>query len=115
VCGQDKPFVGILAWPIVSVAKEIADDPSLSGADAIIAAPKVREFVAKHFAAFNKAASGSSGRVKRVILMSEPPSVDGHEITDKGYVNQRATMERRHLLVDKLYQNPPPPEVIEIP
>lgn len=115
VCGQDKPFVGILAWPTIAVAKEIADDPSLSGPGAIIAARKVREFVAKHFAAFNKAGSGSSGRVKRVILMSEPPSVDGHEITDKGYVNQRATMERRHALVEKLYQNPPPPEVIEIP
>jgi feruloyl-CoA synthase len=114
VCGQDKPFVGILAWPVISVAKEVAGDPSLSGPDAIIAAPKVREFVAKHFAAFNKAASGSSGRVKRVILMSEPPSVDGHEITDKGYVNQRATMERRHALVEKLYQNPPPSDVIEI-
>ena len=42
-------------------------------------------------------------RVKRAILMAEPPSVDGHEITDKGYINQRATLERRKALVDKLY------------
>ena len=49
-----------------------------------------------------------------VFVATEPPSVDGHEITDKGYVNQRAALERRHALVDKLYQNPPPPEVIEI-
>ena len=46
---------------------------------------------------------GSSMRVKRVILMAEPPSVDGHEITDKGYINQRATLERRKAMVDKLY------------
>jgi len=115
VCGQDKPFVGLLAWPIIAVAKEIAGDPSLSGPDAIVSAPKVREFVQTAFAAHNKQSGGSSGRVKRVILMTEPPSVDGHEITDKGYVNQRATMERRADLVAKLYQNPPPPEVIEIP
>ena len=115
VCGQDKPFVGLLAWPLMSVAKEIAGDASLSGPDAIVSALKVREFVQKHFAAFNKESGGSSGRVKRVILMTEPPSVDGHEITDKGYVNQRATMDRRAGLVAKLYQNPPPPEVIEIP
>ncbi|HWA29998.1 MAG TPA: AMP-binding protein [Rhizomicrobium sp.] len=115
VCGQDKPYVGLLAWPIITVAKEIAGDPSLSGPDAIVSAPKVREFVQTHFAEFNKTGGGSSGRVKRVILMTEPPSVDGHEITDKGYVNQRATMDRRKNLVDKLYQNPPPPEVIEIP
>lgn len=115
VCGQDKPFVGLLVWPIITVAKEIAGDPSLSGPDAIVASPKVREFVQKAFAAHNKNSGGSSGRIKRVILMTEPPSVDGHEITDKGYVNQRATMERRAGLVAKLYQNPPPPEVIEIP
>jgi feruloyl-CoA synthase len=115
VCGQDKPFVGLLAWPIIAVAKEIAGDPSLSGPEAVVSAPKVRAFVQKAFAAHNKQSGGSSGRVKRVILMTEPPSVDGHEITDKGYVNQRATMDRRADLVAKLYQNPPPPVVIEIP
>ena len=35
--------------------------------------------------------------------MAEPPSVDGNEMTDKGYINQRATLERRKALVDKLY------------
>jgi feruloyl-CoA synthase len=52
-------------------------------------------------------ASKSSGSVKRVILMAEPPSVDGHEITDRGYINQRATMERRKDLVEALFQNRP--------
>ena len=37
------------------------------------------------------------------LLMADPPSVDGHEITDKGYINQRATLERRKALVDRLY------------
>ena len=45
--------------------------------------------------------------------MAEPPSVDGHEITDKGYINQRATLERRKALVDKLYAGGE--GVIEIP
>ncbi len=31
VCGQDKPFIGLLAWPNVSAAKQIAGDASLSG------------------------------------------------------------------------------------
>jgi len=51
----------------------------------------------------NAEGKGSSMRIKRALLMSEPPSVDGHEITDKGYINQRATLERRKALVDKLY------------
>jgi feruloyl-CoA synthase len=114
VCGQDKPFIGLLAWPNVSAAKQIAGDASLSGPTAIVAHPSVREFVREKFAAHNEASSGSSSRIKRVILMTEPPSIDGNEITDKGYVNQRATLERRHKLVEMLFVNPPPPEVIEI-
>ena len=76
---------------------------------------KIRDFVREKFAAYNRQQSGSSTRVKRVILMAEPPSVDGHEITDKGYINQRATMDRRKSLVDKLFTTPLQPEVIEIP
>jgi feruloyl-CoA synthase len=35
--------------------------------------------------------------------MTEPPSIDANEITDKGYMNQRAVLERRAAEVDKLY------------
>ena len=35
--------------------------------------------------------------------MTEPPQVDGQEITDTGYINPRATLDRRKALVDKLY------------
>ena len=35
--------------------------------------------------------------------MTEPPSIDANEITDKGYMNQRAVLERRSALVEKLY------------
>jgi feruloyl-CoA synthase len=51
----------------------------------------------------NSEGKGSSMRIKRALLMAEPPSVDGHEITDKGYINQRATLERRKALVERLY------------
>jgi feruloyl-CoA synthase len=46
--------------------------------------------------------------------MAEPPSIDGNEITDKGYINQRATLERRATLVDLLYRDPIAPGVIAI-
>jgi feruloyl-CoA synthase len=114
VCGQDKPFIGLLAWPVVTAAKEIIGDPSVTNPEDIVRHPKVRAFIQTKFAEHNKSGAGSSGRIKRVILMAEPPSVDGHEITDKGYVNQRATMDRRANLVEALFQNPPPDYVIEI-
>ncbi|MBS0472527.1 MAG: AMP-binding protein [Proteobacteria bacterium] len=109
VCGQDKPFVGILAWPSPAAAKEIC-----GGADPCSHA-EFRDLIREKFAEHNRHNSGSSTRIKRVILLAEPPSVDGHEITDKGYVNQRATMDRRKPLVDKLFAATPDPEVIEVP
>src|SRR5438105_7222739 len=46
---------------------------------------------------------GSSTHPRRLLVMSEPPSIDANEITDKGYMNQRAVLERRAALVEKLY------------
>jgi feruloyl-CoA synthase len=47
--------------------------------------------------------AGSSMVPRRLLLMSEPPSIDLNEITDKGYMNQRAVLARRAALVEKLY------------
>jgi len=69
----------------------------------VLAHPKVVETVKRGLARMNAEAKGSSMKVKRVILMAEPPSVDGNEITDKGYINQRATLEQRKASVDRLY------------
>ncbi|MBV9693163.1 MAG: AMP-binding protein, partial [Alphaproteobacteria bacterium] len=110
VCGQDKPFVALLAWPNIQAAIALTGKNKI---DEVLADPKLRDFVRDKFAAHNAAQPGSSSRVRRVLLMAEPPSIDGHEITDKGYVNQRATLERRKALVDALYAGGP--EVIEIP
>src|SRR5512145_396190 len=53
------------------------------------------------------AEGGSSMAPRRILLMTEPPSIDANEITDKGYMNQRAVLERRAGLVEKLYSESP--------
>ena len=80
----------------------------------MIASDAVREHVRKGIAAHNAAQRGSSLQIKRVLLLSEPPSIDANEITDKGYINQRAVLERRRALVERLYADPPAADVIEI-
>jgi feruloyl-CoA synthase len=64
--------------------------------------------------AFNAGAGGSSRRIARFHVMLEPPSIDSGEITDKGYVNQRATLERRADLVGRLFANPPGEGVVVV-
>ena len=51
----------------------------------------------------------------RVLLMTEPASIDGNELTDKGYINQRATRERRAHLVERLHAGNPDADVIIVP
>jgi len=114
VCGQDRDYVGLLGFPNVAACRHIAgdDDVQLSARE-VLAHPKVIETLKRGLTKMNAEAKGSSMKVRRVILMDEPPSVDGHEITDKGYINQRATLERRKAFVDRLYQGGD--GVIEIP
>jgi feruloyl-CoA synthase len=46
---------------------------------------------------------GSSQTPTRALLQDEPPSADAGEITDKGYINQRAVLARRSAEVAALY------------
>ncbi len=41
-------------------------------------------------------------------------SIDANEITDKGYLNQRAVLAKRAALVERLHARPAPADVIEI-
>lgn len=50
---------------------------------------------------------GSSQVPARALVLSEPPSSDGGEITDKGYINQRAVLTRRAAQVQALYEGAP--------
>ncbi|MBL9010934.1 MAG: AMP-binding protein [Alphaproteobacteria bacterium] len=114
VAGQDKDFIGLLAWPSVAAARAMAGLASDAPLAEVLAAPPVVDFLREKLRAHNKAAGGSSHRILRAILMAEPPSIDGHEITDKGYVNQRATLERRAALVEALYAAHPGADVIVV-
>lgn len=109
ICGQDKPFIGALFWPSMAGMQTLA-------ADAGPGTPleKLTALLSGKLAAFNATAGGSSRRIGRFVIMTEPPSIDAGEITDKGYVNQRATLERRDGLVQNIYANPPGAGVVTV-
>ena len=116
VCGQDRAYVGLLGFPNLAACRGLAGDSEVKLTQAeLLAHPAVVDTLRKGLAAMNHAAKGSSMRVARVLLMADPPSIDGNEITDKGYINQRATLDRRKALVTKLYAEPPGEGVIVIP
>lgn len=70
----------------------------------VVAHPAVLACVKQGLEAHNASTGGSNSlRIARVLLMTEPPSIDGNELTDMGYINQRAGLERRAARVDRLY------------
>lgn len=109
IVGQDKPYVSVLMWPSPAALAKLTNQ---FNGDAAKAFGALAHQAAERLAAFNATAGGSSRRVARALMMSEPPSIDAGEITDKGYVNQRLTLERRANLVAALYQDPAPAGVM---
>jgi feruloyl-CoA synthase len=116
--GRDTPWVGALGWLDAAAAARLAagDDGAGPGTDPAAPArhPRVREALAAALGRLNRQ-GGSSRRVERLLLLDEPPSLDAGEITDKGYVNQRAVLDRRAAEVARLHAEPPAPEVVQAP
>jgi len=113
VTGQDRAYAGLLAWPNLIACRQLVGRPDATPAE-IAADPRVLDRVRAGLAAHNAANPGSSMRIERVVLLVEPASIDGGELTDKGYINQRATLERRSITVEALYAEPPGDGVIVI-
>lgn len=102
ITGQDKPFIGAMLWPSPAGLAALVADPGPG-----TPLEKLVAILRERLVAFNAGAGGSSRRVARFTILTEPPSIDAGEITDKGYVNQRATLERRADRVAALYEREP--------
>ena len=114
VCGHDRNEIGLLAWPNVAGCNKVGGLPEDAPVTNAIASPRVVQRLRKDLRQFNHDNPASSTRVARILLMKDPPSIDAEEITDKGYVNQRAALENRHALVERLFADPPSDEVVLI-
>ena len=116
ITGHDRQEVGLLAFPSLPgcrrLCPEAGDDAAL---ETLILRPEVRQCVTDGLVRHNQAHTGTSTRIARVLLMTEPPAIDANEITDKGYINQRAVIDRRADSIERLHRADPDPDVILIP
>jgi feruloyl-CoA synthase len=95
VTGHGGDHVRFLVFPNVAACRAHAGLPDSAGVDDVISSEKVRDAIALGLAKLKAQGVGSSTHATRALLLAEPASVDGGEITDKGYVNQRAVLTRR--------------------
>ena len=89
IVGEDQAELGALLWLAPAAER-------LTPADRQTALLAALQSAAK-------AATGSSNRVRRAIIMDEAPQFDRGEATEKGSLNQRALRANRTALVDALY------------
>jgi feruloyl-CoA synthase len=112
VAGEGRDAVGLLAWLNVTGCQTLTGAKGPTNAAELARHPAVRDHVARAIARFNAAATGASQRVGRILLLSDAPSIDANEITDKGSINQRLSLERRRADVERLFATNPDSDVI---
>lgn len=102
IAGADRDDITALIFPDAASCKQLGSPPAQ------------RETFRERLISFAGLATGSSRCVRRIVVMSEPPSLEAHEITDKGSINPKAVLDRRAALVEDLYTRPLPSHVISI-
>jgi len=99
VAGENRSDIGLLVIPSPNAP---AAPDSLD----------YRSALRQKIETYNARESGSSRRIARAIVMTEPPDIDAGEITDKGYLNQRRIIARRAALIEALYSEAPDTSVM---
>jgi len=115
IAGADRDFISVLIFPDLDACRRLALDlPKDAGVADIAAHESVRREFRFLLDSLAKAATGSSNRVARALLLDTSPSLDVGEATDKGSINQRMVLRHRAALVQELYVSTPSPRVIAI-
>jgi feruloyl-CoA synthase len=116
VTGHDRDEVGLLIFPSLAGLRGLCPELGPQAALPELARQlAVRKTLVEGLRRHNAEAGGSATmRIARCLILTEPPSIDANEITDKGYLNQRAVLARRAALVERLHGDPPQADVIVI-
>ncbi|MBI3444996.1 MAG: feruloyl-CoA synthase [Magnetospirillum sp.] len=115
ITGHDREEVGVLGFASLPGCLKLCPDaaPDTPLAE-LIARPEIKARLQAAMKALAAEGKGSSHRVGRGLLMADPPSIDANEITDKGYINQRAVLTKRSDLVEKLYTSAGDADVVRL-
>ena len=102
ITGLNMHEVGAMIFPTAAVRGLSGLGAEATMADVLTSAPVVAHF--QHVLnGLAQTATGSASRVARMVLLSEPPSIDKGEVTDKGSINQREVLKHRDALVKTMH------------
>lgn len=114
IAGHDRDEIGFLIFPSLAGCRSLCPDlPADAPLSLLLADQRVRDVVRKGMQTLKAEGGGSSTYATRAMLLAEPPQIDAGEITDKGYINQRAVLDRRSQSATQLYDSVSP-EIIAL-
>ena len=99
ITGHDRSEIGALVF--------------LSQAGSALPAADLTEMLRQALRSLKAEGGGASQTPTRVLALADGPNAAAGEITDKGYVNQRAVLTRRAADVDTLYATPANAQVVQ--
>ncbi len=108
IAAPDRECLGLLVFPRLADCRVLSGLPSVASDAQVLAHERVRGWFADWLKRLNQHATGNATRLEWISLLSEPPSIDRGEITDKGSLNQRAVLQHRSALVEALYRGQAP-------
>jgi feruloyl-CoA synthase len=94
ITGLNMKEVGAMVFPTPAV-RALSQLPADAPWHEVLASAPVRERFQAIVNELAQGATGSANRIARLCLLSEPPTIDKGEITDKGSINQRSVLSHR--------------------
>ena len=111
--GADRDELGALFFADTEACRALCPElPPEAPDEAVLRHEAVRRRFEELLTELAGTATGSATRVVRGMILEEPPSIDKHEMTDKGSLNARALLDNRKALLRELYQAEPSPRVM---
>jgi feruloyl-CoA synthase len=100
ITGHDRHAIGVLVFLTEAARQHPPED--------------LRERVQAGLRALKAEGGGSSQVPSFALILPDAPNMAAGEITDKAYLNQRLTLQRRASEVNTLYATPADPRVIKV-
>lgn len=106
ITGADRDEIGVMIFP--NLAELEAEGYGTQARDGALSDPLLLSDIHRRLVERARDISGSSTRVARAIVLSEPPSMGEGEMTAKGNLNFRKVLTRRADLLARLYADDDP-------
>ncbi len=114
IAGEGHDHVCIMAWLNLAGCRQVLGEGAPDGAAELSRHPEIHRYLRDALRRWNTQYTGQSTRIRRAMLLTGAPSIDANEITDKGYINQRAALQHRKAELTRLFGSDPHPDIIDV-